>query len=326
MSRPAIACSDLTKSFGGFTAVDRLSFTVKAGSIFGLLGANGAGKSTTIRMLCGLLRSSGGGARVAGYDIDREPEQVKRNIGYMSQHFSLYNDLTVAENIRFFGGVYGLDNHLLGERTAWALDMAGLTGREQTLTGELSGGWKQRLALACAVLHRPAIVFLDEPTGGVDPVSRRRFWRLINSLAGEGVTVLVTTHYLDEAEYCNRILLMNEGRRLAAGSPGELKSSVIDAPVLELRCPDLMAGVELLQKQQWVGECSVFGTALHVSVDAKEAGAAAGRTRIRALFRENGLVLAGIDDIAPSLEDVFIRLLEKARTEQNRGTVRSVRA
>jgi ABC-2 type transport system ATP-binding protein len=317
VSPPAIAASALTKTFGGFTAVDGLSFTVEAGSIFGLLGANGAGKSTTIRMLCGLLRPSSGGARVAGFDIDREPERVKQSIGYMSQHFSLYNDLTVAENIRFFAGVYGLDSRELRLRSAWALAMADLEGSEQALTGELSGGWKQRLALACAVLHRPRIVFLDEPTGGVDPVSRRRFWRLINSLAGEGVTVLVTTHTLDEAEYCNHILLMNEGRLLAAGSPRELKDSVIEAPVLELRCPQLMAGLALLQNRGWVGESSVFGAALHVGLEGLSA--AAGRAKIRRLFADRGLAVTRIDTIVPSLEDVFIRLLERAGPGRERG-------
>lgn len=310
MSRPAIVSDGLTKSFGGFTAVDSLSFTVHEGSIFGLLGANGAGKSTTIRMLCGLLRSSAGSAKVAGYDINREPERVKQNIGYMSQHFSLYNDLTVAENLNFFAGVYGLSNRTLQQRTAWALAMAGLEGSEQALTGELSGGWKQRLALACAVLHQPRIVFLDEPTGGVDPVSRRRFWQLINSLAAEGVTVLVTTHYLDEAEYCNQILLMNEGRCLAAGSPRELKDSVIDSPVLELRCPDLMGGLALLQDRAWVGESSVFGAALHVGLEGLSE--AEGHAKVRQLFADNGLILERIDTIVASLEDVFIRLLESA--------------
>jgi ABC-2 type transport system ATP-binding protein len=310
VSAPAIACERLTKRFGRFTAVDDLSFTVPRGCIFGLLGANGAGKSTTIRMLCGLLRSSSGSARVAGCDINREPERVKQSIGYMSQHFSLYNDLTVAENIRFFAGVYGLDARELRRRTAWALNQAGLEGSGQTLTAELAGGWKQRLALACAVLHRPEIVFLDEPTGGVDPISRRRFWELINSLAGEGVTVLVTTHYLDEAEYCNQILLMNEGRSLAAGSPRQLKNSVITAPVLELRCPDLMAGLSLLQDLPWVGESSVFGAALHVGLQGLSA--AAGRAAIRGLFSEHGLALSRIATIVPSLEDVFIRLLENS--------------
>jgi ABC-2 type transport system ATP-binding protein len=211
------------KRFGPFTAVDRISFSVRTGEIFGFLGPNGAGKSTTIRMLCGLLRSSSGTARVAGFDINRQPELVKQNIGYMSQRFSLYLDLTVRENIRFFAGIYGLPRALAEERLVWVLDMAGLSGREDDLTGELAGGWRQRLALGCAILHRPPIVFLDEPTAGVDPLSRRDFWELINGLADGGTTVLVTTHYLDEAEYANRILLLHAGRIVAQGSPGELK-------------------------------------------------------------------------------------------------------
>ena len=213
----------LTRKFGGFTAVDAISFTVERGTILGLLGANGAGKSTTIRMLCGLLRSSGGTALVAGYDINTQPELVKRNIGYMSQRFSLYLDLTVRENIRFFAGVYGLPRDLAEERLGWVLDMAGLAGHEDQLTAELAGGWRQRLALGCAILHRPPIVFLDEPTAGVDPLSRRDFWELINGLAEAGTAVLVTTHYLDEAEYANRLLLIHSGRVIAEGSPGELK-------------------------------------------------------------------------------------------------------
>ncbi|MDE3059305.1 MAG: ABC transporter ATP-binding protein, partial [Bacteroidota bacterium] len=208
MSDNVIEVDRLTKKFGKFTAVDHVSFEVKRGEIFGFLGANGAGKSTTIRMLCGLLASSEGTARVGGYDINKEPERVKENIGYMSQKFSLYEDLTVEENINFYGRVYGLSNHLLKERKEWALEIANLRGREKSITGTLPGGWKQRLALGCAVLHHPKTVFLDEPTSGVDPVMRRKFWELINDLSAEGVTVLVTTHFLEEAEYCNDIILI----------------------------------------------------------------------------------------------------------------------
>ncbi len=225
----AIETDRLTRRFGAFTAVDGVSFAVPPGTIFGLLGANGAGKSTTIRMLCGLLRSSAGTARVAGFDINRRPEEVKRSIGYMSQRFSLYLDLTVRENIRFFGGIYGLSLERLDERLAWVAGMAGLTGREDSLTGSLSGGWRQRLALGCAVLHDPPILFLDEPTAGVDPLSRRDFWELINRLAADGTTVLVTTHYLDEAEYCNRLVLMHAGRVVAEGSPAQLKEETFRA-------------------------------------------------------------------------------------------------
>jgi len=220
---PAIEVLNLTRRFGTFTAVDNVSFEVERGSVFGLLGANGAGKSTTIRMLCGLLKPSGGTARVDGEDVSRAQERVKRRIGYMSQRFSLYRDLTVGENITFFAGMYGLSGREIEARREWVLEMAGLTGREQTMAADLSGGWAQRLALGCAVLHRPPVLFLDEPTGGVDPVSRREFWDLINDLAEGGTTVIVTTHYMDEAEYCNTIHLMYGGKIVAAGPPTELR-------------------------------------------------------------------------------------------------------
>jgi len=219
----SIEVSGLTKKFGAFTAVNSVSFQVAKGEIFGFLGANGAGKSTTIRMLCGLLSPTAGGAIVGGFSVGTQPEKVKERIGYMSQKFSLYEDLTVVENIRFFGGIYGLGRSRIRTRLPWILEMAGLKGREHSLTRELAGGWKQRLALGCALLHEPEIVFLDEPTGGVDPVSRRRFWDLIYDLSVRGVTVFVTTHYLDEAEYCHRIMLMHAGEIIAGGSPRELK-------------------------------------------------------------------------------------------------------
>jgi len=223
MSGYSIEVSGLTKKFGDFTAVNSVSFRVAKGEIFGFLGANGAGKSTTIRMLCGLLNPTAGRAIVGGFSVGTQPEKVKERIGYMSQKFSLYEDLTVVENIRFFGGIYGLGRSRVRTRLPWILEMAGLKGREHSLTRELAGGWKQRLALGCALLHEPEIVFLDEPTGGVDPVSRRRFWDLIYDLSVGGVTVFVTTHYLDEAEYCHRIMLMHAGEIIAGGSPRELK-------------------------------------------------------------------------------------------------------
>jgi ABC-2 type transport system ATP-binding protein len=223
MNQPSIVVSSLTKKFGDFVAVNAVSFEVYRGEIFGFLGANGAGKSTTIRMLCGLLRPTSGNASVGGYDIAAHPESVKRQIGYMSQKFSLYQDLTAEENIRFFGGVYGLERSRLRSKLPWVLDMAGLRGREHSLTADLAGGWKQRLALGCALLHDPEIVFLDEPTGGVDPLQRRRFWDLVSDLSSKAVTVFVTTHYLDEAEYCHRIMLMHAGAIVAGGSPRELK-------------------------------------------------------------------------------------------------------
>ncbi|MGE5126292.1 MAG: ABC transporter ATP-binding protein, partial [Betaproteobacteria bacterium] len=230
----AVEIRELSKHFGAFKAVDRISLRVEEGEIFGFLGANGAGKSTTIRMLCGLLRPSSGSALVLGIDVARDPEGVKRRIGYMSQRFSLYDDLTVAQNLRFFGGVYGLRGKEAREREAWAVQMADLEGKQDRLTGELPGGWKQRLALACAVMHRPRVVFLDEPTSGVDPISRRRFWRLIDEMAAGGVTVFVTTHYLDEAEYCHRLALIHAGRLVALGTVSELKQVLAGNAVLEV--------------------------------------------------------------------------------------------
>jgi ABC-2 type transport system ATP-binding protein len=303
----SIKVKSLTKKFGDFTAVDGVSFEVGRGSIFGFLGANGAGKSTTIRMLCGLLDPTAGTATVGGFDVGREPERVKRVIGYMSQKFSLYEDLTVVENIRFFGGVYGLAKKAVEARLPWVLGMAGLKGRERSLTRTLSVGWKQRLALGCAVLHEPEIVFLDEPTGGVDPASRRRFWELINELSERKVTVFVTTHYLDEAEYCNDIRLIHAGRIVAGGSPRELKDKVIRNPILEVATDKAVDALEVLQKEPWVLETSIFGTSLHVSVADEEEG----RRLVRERLAREGIVTQRVDRIVPSLEDVFIHKIEE---------------
>lgn len=231
----AVTIHELTRRFGAFVAVDHVSLEVGEGEIFGFLGSNGAGKSTTIRMLCGLLKPTSGSATVGGIDVTRDPEGVKRRIGYMSQRFSLYELLTVEENIVFFGGLYGLSDQEIRDRKAFVLDMAGLRGRERTLARDLAGGWRQRLALGCAILHRPPILFLDEPTGGVDPVSRRQFWQLINRLSDEGVTIFVTTHYLDEAEHCHRLALMHAGRIAAMGTVAELKDVFADRAVVEVR-------------------------------------------------------------------------------------------
>lgn len=231
--KPVIEVEDLTKVFGRFTAVDRISFSVQPGEIFGFLGPNGAGKSTTIRMLCGLLSSSSGTARVNGHDINRDPERVRQNIGYMSQKFSLYRDLTVAENIAFFGGVYGLEGDHLRDRTAAVTGMIGLEGLDKQLTGTLSGALQQRLALGCAVLHQPPILFLDEPTSGVDPVARRLFWDLIHDLAGHGITILITTHFMDEAEFCGRIGFISSGRLIALETPTQIKQQTGSATLEE---------------------------------------------------------------------------------------------
>lgn len=306
----AIEATDLTRTFGDFVAVDAISLAVDEGTIFGLLGANGAGKSTTIRMLCGLLESTRGTATVAGVDINRDPEGVKQRIGYMSQEFSLYRDLTVEENIRFFGGLYGLSRKRIAERMEWVLSMAGLTDRRETLTSALSGGWRQRLALGCAVLHEPRVLFLDEPTGGVDPASRRDFWELINTLAENGVTVLVTTHYLDEAEYCNRVSLMHAGNIVAEGTPSALKRDEINYSILEVRSDSVTDLAKSLRGADWVVETSIFGRTLHLGtrLDAEEA-----EERLRELdggaFSEG---IGGVSLITPSLEDVFIRVIQRS--------------
>ena len=307
MPELSIDVRSLTKRFGDFTAVDGVSFGVRRGAIFGFLGANGAGKSTTIRMLCGLLDPTSGAATVGGHDVGREPERVKRVIGYMSQRFSLYEDLTVVENIRFFGGAYGLPFKAIERRLPWVLELAGLKGRERSLTRTLAVGWKQRLALGCAVLHEPEIVFLDEPTGGVDPASRRRFWELINTLSERGVTVFVTTHYLDEAEYCNDIRLIHDGRIVAGGSPGQLKDEVIRNPILEVATDRPVDALEILRKEPWVLGTSIFGTALHISV----ADEAEGRRLVLGRLGREGIRPARVDRIVPSLEDVFIHKIEE---------------
>jgi ABC-2 type transport system ATP-binding protein len=302
----SIEVNKLTKKFGSFTAVDRVSFNVKSGEIFGFLGANGAGKSTTIRMLCGLLEPTLGDALVGGYSIVKEPDKVKQNIGYMSQRFSLYNDLTVEENIDFFGGIYGLDGPRFRERKKWVLRIANLEGKEKSLTSSLPGGIKQRLALGTAVIHKPQIVFLDEPTSGVDPISRRNFWDLINDLSAEGITVLVTTHYLEEAEYCNNIILINAGRLIAEGNPKQLKTNYIKNPILEIECENAVGMMQVLEKQGFVSETSIFGNNIHLIVNDNYKN----EEQIRSLFPE-GDPVKRISRIVPTLEDVFIHLLDE---------------
>src|SRR5262245_45463325 len=266
----AIQVQHLTRKFGAFVAVDDVSFDVQAGEIFGFLGSNGAGKSTTIRMLCGLLRPTGGTAIVGGVDVAVDPEGVKRRIGYMSQRFSLYELLTVDQNIRFFGGVYGLTPERLESRRAFVIEMAGLRGREHSLARDLAGGWRQRLALGCAILHEPAILFLDEPTGGVDPLSRRQFWRLIDSLASSGVTILVTTHYLDEAERCHRVTLIHAGRLAAIGTTSEVKRVFAGRPIVEVRASNPVEAMRLLDARPDVEKTSLFGTAVHAVLRGRD--------------------------------------------------------
>ena len=305
---PAIDVRGLTRRFGEFVAVDRVSFDVARGEIFGFLGSNGAGKSTTIRMLCGLLKPTSGTATVDGIDVTSDPEAVKRRIGYMSQRFSLYELLTVDQNIRFFGGVYGLDGAKLAERRAFVLDMAGLAGREETLARDLAGGWRQRLALGCAILHEPAILFLDEPTGGVDPLSRRQFWRLIDALAAAGVTVLVTTHYLDEAERCHRVALIHAGKLAAIGTTTEVKRVFAGRPILEIRADKPVEAMRVLDATPEVEKTSLFGTAVHAVL--RNTGVSPDRVVER--LRSDGVEVRGIAPVAPSLEDVFLDVIDRA--------------
>ena len=303
----AITVEHLTRRFGDFVAVDDVTFDVRRGEVFGFLGANGAGKSTTIRMLCGLLVPTSGGAAVDGIDVGRDPEAVKRRIGYMSQRFSLYELLTVDQNIRFYAGLYGLSKERLETRRRFALDMAGLAGRERELARNLSGGWRQRLALGCALLHEPPIVFLDEPTGGVDPVSRREFWRLIDDLSLAGTTVLVTTHYLDEAERCDRVAIIHAGRLAALGSIAALKATFRDRPILEIRSSDSVAAMTVLDRLPAVEKTSLFGTAVHAVLRP-------GPTtpeEIQSALEAAHVRVTSVTPVVASLEDVFLDVVDR---------------
>ncbi|MEP0862016.1 MAG: ABC transporter ATP-binding protein [Ignavibacterium sp.] len=303
----SIEVNNLTKKFGDFISVNEISFTVKKGEVFGFLGANGAGKSTTIRMLCGILKPTSGDAIVGGYSVMNQPEKVKQQIGYMSQKFSLYNDLTVEENINFFGGIYGLSNKELEERKKWVLSVADLYGKEKYITDSLPGGIKQRLALGTAVIHRPAIVFLDEPTSGVDPIARRSFWELINSLSEDGTTIVVTTHYLEEAEYCNNIILIDSGKLIAEGNPKELKAKYITSKIFEVECDKVVDAIEILSKQNFVDESNIFGNNIHISVNNNFLG----NEQIINLLSSHSITVYRIDEVIPTLEDVFIHLVDK---------------
>lgn len=308
----SIEVKNLTKKYGKFTSVDSISFEVEQGEVFGFLGANGAGKSTTIKMLCAILEPTSGDAKVAGYSIQKEPDMVKRNIGYMSQKFSLYTDLTVEENINFFASVYGLKGNALDERKKWVLNTAGLTDRKDSLTGTLSTGFKQRLALGCAVIHEPKIVFLDEPTGGVDPISRKNFWDLINDLSTNGTTVFVTTHYLDEAEFCNRIMMIDAGKIIAGGSPGELKTKYLSNPIFEAETDNADAAIKILDTIPWIKSSAYFGEYIHITLNKDELNNSdARKNEITDILGREKIGVNRIERIAPSLEDVFVNLLEK---------------
>jgi len=314
-SGPAVHIEKLVKRFGDFVAVDDVSIDVAQGEIFGFLGPNGAGKSTTIRILCGLLAPTSGKATVGGFDVAAQPEEIKKRIGYMSQKFSLYDDLKVEENIEFFGGVYGVPPETLPSRRDYVLKMAGLEDKRSTMTRLLSGGWKQRLALGCAILHEPPILFLDEPTSGVDPIARRNFWHLIYELSAEGHTVFVTTHYMDEAEYCHRVALMYGGRIIALGSPTELKTSLGTGHLLNLESSDLLRSMTVLEHQPGILDVAVFGGGLHIKVEDPA-------TEIPEIYREleqAGISVVVLDSIMPSMEDVFVSLIEKEEKEKEKS-------
>jgi len=302
----AVAVCGLSRRFGDFIAVDGLSFEVSEGEIFGFLGPNGSGKSTTIRMLTGILAPSGGSGVVAGFDVTTEAERIKAHIGYMSQKFSLYEDLTVEENVDFYGGIYRIPAAIRRKRKEWVIEMAGLREHRRSRTSDLSGGWKQRLALGCAVLHEPPIIFLDEPTSGVDPMSRRRFWDLIYELSGKGVTVFVTTHYMEEAEYCDRLGLLHRGKLIAVGSPHELKTSLMRDNVLEVGCDYPYEAIEALEALPEIKEAALFGNGLHVVVSEVMPATRA----IRETLSARSFNVTNIEQIQPSMEDVFVSLVE----------------
>ncbi len=301
-----VELDDLVKRFGDFVAVDHVSLQVRQGEIFGFLGPNGAGKSTAIRILCGLLTPTSGRASVTGYDVGTQPEEVRRHIGYMSQKFSLYDDLTVEQNIEFFSRMYGVPRERRPERKQYVLGLAGITGRRNALTGTLSGGWKQRLALGCAILHDPPVIFLDEPTSGVDPIARRAFWELIRDLSKTGHTIFVTTHYMDEAEYCHRLALMYRGKVIALGTPAELKQNPNSTGLLRLETSDPLETMRAMESLPEVSEAAVFGRGLHVTVQEEVSGAKA----IRRKLEQQGIAIRRLEPITPSLEDVFVRLIE----------------
>jgi ABC-2 type transport system ATP-binding protein len=298
----AVQVVELTKRFGDFTAVDRVSFSVERGTIFGFLGPNGAGKTTTIRVLLGLLRPTSGTATVLGFDVVRQTNEIKKRIGYMSQRFSLYDDLTVDENLNFYGRTYGVRNRRLRERKEFVLQMAGLQGRKRELTRNLSGGWKQRLALGAAIIHEPEMLFLDEPTAGVDPISRRSFWDLLYHLAEQGTTILVTTHYMDEAEHCQSLAFIQHGRIIVQGSPAVIKETKMRGQVLEIDCDDPATAILILREMGSFEEVALYGALVHAV--ASDVGAL--KPRIAQVLGDAGVQVRTMDVIAPSLEDVFI--------------------
>lgn len=307
MAEDAVQITDLVKRFGSFVAVDHVNLNVGRGEVFGFLGPNGAGKSTTIRILCGLLQPTSGSATVGGLDISTQSEAIKQRIGYMSQKFSLYDDLTVEENIDFFSGIYGVPRERRAERKEYVLRMADIEERRTSLTRLLSGGWKQRLALGCAILHEPPILFLDEPTSGVDPIARRTFWDLIYQLSAGGQTVFVSTHYMDEAEYCHRVALMYRGKVIALGTPAELKRSLASHHILRLEVSDLVGSMKALEKIPGLSDIAVFGGGLHVTA----ADPAQAIPEIWSTLERARITVTALEQIDPSMEDVFVAMIEQ---------------
>ncbi len=303
----AIEVKDLTKRFGRFTAVDRVSFQVRRGEIFGFLGPNGSGKSTTIRMLCGILLPTSGTGMVAGFDVARQPERVRENIGYMSQKFSLYEELTVQENLEFFAGIYGLPRAESSARLQEAMAMAGLDPHRSVPARELPGGLRQRLALASAIIHRPSVLFLDEPTAGVDPIARREFWETIRGMAAGGTAIFVTTHYMDEAEHCHALAFIYQGRLIAAGPPAQLKAGLHGCLAeVTVEAGDLIRALGVLQEHPRARDAAMFGASLHVTVDSAEV-----LPSLRTALRDRGIVPRRVEAIIPSLEDVFVSLVTR---------------
>jgi ABC-2 type transport system ATP-binding protein len=316
MDNIAVSVQNLEKKFGDFTAVNKINFSVKQGEIFGFLGPNGAGKSTTIRMLCGIIPPTSGSGTVGGFDIIKEQSKIKENIGYMSQKFSLYNDLTVEENINFYSGIYKIPKSEKKERLQSTLAAAGLEGMESRLTATLAGGWKQRLALGCALLHKPKILFLDEPTSGVDPITRANFWGIIKQLASQGVTIFITTHYMDEAENCNRMVLIYHGTIIAQGSPQEMKTNCIEDDVLDIALPNAQNWLEKITKIEGIKEAALFGSNIHAIVHDSSKTIPA----VKQSLQKMNVGEFSVNKILPSLEDVFVCSIEnydRAESKKN---------
>lgn len=311
----AVEVHDLVKRFGSFTAVSRISFHIEPGRVFGFIGPNGAGKSTTIKILCGILSPTSGTGTVGGFDILTQQNKIKQNIGYMSQRFSLYDDLTVEENINFYAGIYGLSREKKNTRKEWIIQMAGLEKLRSSLTRTLSVGWKQRLALGCAIIHEPPIIFLDEPTSGVDPISRNNFWDIIRTMAEKGTTVFVTTHYMDEAEHCDSMSLIYRGSIIATGSPGELKTDFMKGDVLKISLPNSQQWLDKLIAQPEILESALFGSDIHAVVS----DASTALPLIKQFLDQQKVAGYTINQIEPSLEDVFISLIENYDAENSRN-------